>query len=340
MTSVFGVATHKFDYAGSYWVLGVNMVDSQAYILSKFPDKSPNSAGEIHAACPFHDDRSPSFSINVERGVFVCGSARCGVRGNFALFYKMMENITSWREVYDRLKVNRIALDIEDLFATKPKGQKQYEISQFPAAPHAVVEEIGRISYLEERGLGAEVVDAFGLIYGRLGVSAHINVQDSIILPVYDLNGTYLTFQVRYLNPVSRLRWRTPSNSPIQQLLYGGWIIPWNRDQQLWIVEGASDVWGLFQHGVQSVGLFTKEASDAQLNRIVGVCCDFGLTPVVCLDGDAATEKKDYGQVIRHELMAFGLDALIVHLEHYEDPGALSGERLAQLRLGIKSGKE
>jgi len=308
------------------------MVDPQSYILSKFPDKSPNSAGEIHASCPFHDDRNPSFSINVERGVFVCGSGRCGVRGNFALFYKMMENITSWREVYERLKVNRIALDIEELLATKPVGQKQYEVSQFPAAPHAWVEEIGHIAYLDERGLGKDVIDAYGLLYGRLGASANIGITDSIILPVYDLNGAYLTFQVRYLSPTSRLRWRTPSNSPIQRLLYGGWIIPWNRDRQLWIVEGASDVWGLFRHGVQSVGLFTKAASDAQLNRVAEVCRDFGLIPVVCLDGDAITDSKDFGQVIQHELIASGLDARLVHLERHEDPGALPAERLASLR--------
>lgn len=312
------------------------MVDPHAYILSKFPDKSPNSAGEIHSACPFHDDRNPSFSINVERGVFVCGSARCGVRGNFKLFYKMMEGITSWREVYERLKVNRIASDIEELLAIKPAGQKQYQISQFPSAPHALVEEIGTIPYLEERGLGREVIDAFGLLYGRLGFSANISVQDSIILPVYDLNGAYLTFQVRYLHPASRLRWRTPSNSPIQRLLYGGWLVPWNTDKQLWIVEGASDVWNLFRLGVQSVGLFTKEASDAQLNRIVQVCRDFGLTPVVCLDGDAVVGSKDYGQIIQYELVASGLDALIVHLERHEDPGALPAERVAAIRQNLR----
>lgn len=311
------------------------MVDPQSYILSKFPDKSPNSAGEIHAACPFHDDRIPSFSINVERGVFVCGSARCGVRGNFSLFYKMMEGITSWREVYERLKVNRIALDIEELLATKPRGQKQYEISQFPAAPNALVEEIHNIPYLEERGLGRDVIDTYGLLYGRLGFSANISVADAVILPVYDLNGTYMTFQVRYLNPAARLRWRTPSNSPIQRLLYGGWLVPWTHDRHLWVVEGASDVWGLFRHDIQSVGLFTKEASDAQLNRIVEVCRDFGLTPVVCLDGDAVTPKEDYGRTIQHELIASGLNALLVHLERHEDPGALSAERVAHLRQGL-----
>lgn len=308
------------------------MVDPQAYIQSKFPDKSPNSSGEIHAGCPFHDDRNPSFSINVERGVFVCGSGRCGVRGNFKLFYKMMEGITSWREVYERLKVTRIATDIEELLAPKPQGQKQYEISEFPAAPHALVEEIGRISYLEERGLGRDVIDAFGLLFGRSGFSANISVEGAVILPIYDLNGTYLTFQVRYLDPNARLRWRTPSNSPIQRLLYGGWLVPWNQDKQLWIVEGASDVWNLFRNNIQSVGLFTKEASDAQLNRIVEVCRDFGLKPVVCLDGDAVVRSKDYGQIIQHELIASGLDALLVHLERHEDPGALPAERIARLR--------
>jgi len=242
-----------------------------------------------------------------------------------------MENITSWREVYERLKVTRLAVDIKELLAEKPKGIKQYTISEFPQAPNALVENIGRVPYLEERGLDRNVIDTFGLLYGRLGVSAGISVQDSIILPVYDLNGVYLTFQVRYLNPKSRLRWRSPSSSPIQRLLYGGWLLPWNRSGRFWIVEGASDVWNLYRFGIQSVGLFTKEASDAQLNRIVQICRDLGLTPEVCLDGDAATPKKNYGKVIQNELLASGVNAGLIQLERHEDPGGLSAERIAEL---------
>lgn len=308
------------------------MIDPREYVLSKFPDKAPNSAGEIHTRCPFHDDRHPSFSINVDTGMFVCGSQRCGARGNFPLFYKLSEGIATWAEVFKQLKITRVAKDIEDLFATKAKPQKQYFISPFPAPPDALVEPLGSVRYLVERGLGQSIIDAYGLVYGRLGFSAGISVADSIVAPVWDLDGTYLTFQVRYLNPDNPLRWRTPSGSPIQKLLYGGWRVPWNESGKLWIVEGASDVWNLFHHGIQAVGLFTKEASDSQLLRLQQLCVTFGLTPVVCLDGDTVTPKRDYGAIIQHELLAFGLDAKLIHLEKHEDPGSLSATRVAELR--------
>ncbi len=320
--------------------LGGYVVDRYSYILSKFPDVEPNSSGEVHANCPFHDDTTKSFSISVasgREGVFVCGSIACGVRGNFPLFFKMSENLTSWKEVYDRIKVSRIATDVEDLFATKPREGKKYEISQFPSAPYAQVEHIINIDYLNDRGLGKDVVDTYGLLYGRGGIAQNISVHDAIILPVYDVDGTYLTFQVRYLSPGAKLRWRTPSSSPIQLLLYGGWIVPWGATSDLWIVEGASDVWNLYAQGIQSVGIFTKDASDGQLNRLVKLCVDFGLRPVVCLDGDTVLPFVDYGQKIQHELQAYGLDAKLVHLEKSEDPGGLSPARLASIRQELES---
>jgi hypothetical protein len=240
----------------------------------------------------------------------------------------MIENISSWKDVYDRIKVTRIATDIEDLFAVKEKGGKKYEISQFPASPHAQVEHIVNLEYLNDRDLGKEVIDAYGLLYGRGGFSQKISVENSIILPVYDLDGTYLTFQVRYLDPEARLRWRSPSGSPIQKLLYGGWLVPSFVKNELWIVEGASDVWNLYSHSLQAVGIFTKEASDGQLNRLVKLCVDFGLKPIVCLDGDTVSPFDDYGEKIQFELQAYGLDAQLVHLEQHEDPGGLSPERL------------
>ena|GEM_PF-5526067 len=314
------------------------MIDPRSYIQSRFPDKAPNSAGEIHTRCPFHDDRSKSFSINVETGLFVCGSVHCGMRGNFPLFYKLTEGIVHWSEVFKKLKITQVAKDLEELFATKPQAKKQYYISPFPAAPDALVEPLIPVKYLADRDLGQPVIDAYGLVYARLGFVAGISVQNCIVAPVWDLNGTYLTFQVRYLSPEAPLRWRSPSGSPIQRILYGGWMIPIaGVPKELWIVEGASDCWNLYRHGIQAVGLFTKEASDSQLLRIRQLCSAFKLTPVVCLDGDTVTPKKDYGLVIQNELLAFGFDARLVHLERHEDPGSLSAERLAQVRSEVRA---
>lgn len=309
-------------------------LDVRGYILSKFPDKTPSSGGQLHTQCPFHDDNSPSFSIDIDRGVFVCGSPRCGVRGSFAYFYKLMEGIESWAQVYRDLRVTQVTPDIEALLAAHPEKKRNYWISEFPQAPQ--VEPIVSVAYLTERGIGPEIVGRFGLLYGRSGDSAGIFIGDSIVVPVYDLNGAYITFQVRYLNPDAKLRWRTPTGSPIQNVLYGGWLVS-GTSGELWVVEGPSDVWNMAKLGCEAVGLFTKEASAAQLNRLRDLSVRLGVKLVVCMDGDAVVQKRngkvvDYGRKIYDELCAFGLDPALVHLEKDEDPGALSASRLAQVR--------
>ena len=95
------------------------MVDKTEYILSKFPDKSPNSKGVIHTHCPFHDDSRPSFSIDVEEGLFYCASTSCGLRGGFALFYKLMEGLDNWSEVFSQIKQVTSQYNVNDLFNKK-----------------------------------------------------------------------------------------------------------------------------------------------------------------------------------------------------------------------------
>ena len=83
------------------------------------------------------------------------------------------------------------------------------------------------------------------------------------------------------------------------------------------------------------MGLFTSKASASQLNRIRDLCVCHSLQPVVCLDGDARFVKGgkeiDLGLKIANELAAFGLDALLVHLDKVEDPGSLTYDRLREL---------
>ena len=300
------------------------MINKEDYILSKFPDEYPNSSGVIHACCPFHDDDRHSFSIDIEEGLFICGSISCGVRGNFPLFYKMMENIDSWKTVFEDLRQVTTNYDVNDLFEGTSRRSKNLSVTPFPDT--SICEPIQSISYLSERGLGADVVQAFGLTYGKSGEAAGIGISKSIICPVWDIDGSYRTFQVRYLSKFSKMRWLNPPGSPVQDLLYGGWrVTPDNP--YLWIVEGASDVWKLFTYGIQAVGLNTKEASSSQMNKILKLCSYFRVRPVVCLDADAYA----FSEKLADELFACGVSPMLIKLEGKEDPGSLSFERLQEV---------
>jgi len=311
------------------------MINITDYILNKFPNKAPNASGSIHTQCPFHDDRSPSFSIDVITGLFICGSVRCGVRGNFTKFYRLMENC-SWKQAYEDLKKTNTIFEISDLFEKKSLEYKKVFSNEFPQEPY--VEDVKFVEYFEKRHLGKEVINTYGLKYGLFGEFSGINIADSIVAPVFDLGGIYRTFQVRYLQPYIKMRWGNPKESPIHNLLYGGWLIS-DRTKELFIVEGASDVWNMFNLGAQAVGLSTKEASTSQLLQIEKLCKFFGLVPIVCLDGDVRSKGKRHGlyfdEKLYFELSALKLNPKLVQLNLEEDPGSLTYERFLEIDRSI-----
>lgn len=300
------------------------MVEKSEYILSKFPNCTPNSSGKIHTYCPFHDDMHPSFSIDVEAGVFVCGSSSCGVRGTFPLFYKLMENISSWKEVYAQLKETSTNFDLFSFLSGEETPQKSFFTNDFPFGDS--IEPLNSIPYLSERGIGVDTIYKYGLMYGVSGKYSGITINQSIVAPVWDIDGTYRTFQLRYLNPKSVKRWLNPAGSPIQHILYGGWSL--TPGTLLFVVEGASDVWRLDSLGQQSVGLNTKEATAGQLNRLLTVSRLYKLRPVICLDGDASIAAEK----LYNEVSALGLYPRKIDLNPDEDPGGLSIDRFNELR--------
>ncbi len=44
--------------------------------------RGPGSTGNYEARCPFHDDKSASFSLQAKSGLWQCHAAACGRRGN------------------------------------------------------------------------------------------------------------------------------------------------------------------------------------------------------------------------------------------------------------------
>lgn len=257
------------------------------------------------------------------------------------LLYKMLEGINNWKDVYERLKSSRIEVDVDKLLGVQEEIERQDIVNTWLSDD--ILTDIQDCAYLTSRGLGQQVIDQFSLKYvtgGFLGDGRKkISLRDSIAVPIYEVDGTYKTFQIRFVNPISKMRWTTPPHSPVQNLLYGGWLVN-ERTPDLWIVEGASDVWRMSTFNEQAVGLFTKEASASQYNKIYYLCKLYGLRPVVLLDGDVRIGEKfgkvDYVKKLFCELDAFGLDPQVVRLELEEDPGSLSEERFQEIKQQLE----
>ncbi len=59
-----------------------------------FDPSQVSDTGEVGTNCPFHQDSSASFSVNVQTGLFLCHAAHCGKKGNRKMFESLLANPT------------------------------------------------------------------------------------------------------------------------------------------------------------------------------------------------------------------------------------------------------
>ena len=62
-------------------------LDQTVFWRKELPDLKPNKDGESSACCPFHEDRTPSFCVNLATGLWIC-HAGCGSGDVFSFVQK------------------------------------------------------------------------------------------------------------------------------------------------------------------------------------------------------------------------------------------------------------
>ena len=182
------------------------------------------------ARCPFHEERTPSFSVNAEMGLFKCFG--CGVGGDAFKFLMLSENL-SYPEAIRKLAARTgIAIEEKQSEAVSAEGkerQKLYELLEDAArfyhrylmeSPEAAEAR----SYLEKRGVSAASLTAFSMGYApasghalrdaaaRKGWSLEIlekagllrrkedsgrvydHLWNRIIFPIWDVQGRIIAF--------------------------------------------------------------------------------------------------------------------------------------------------
>lgn len=145
----------------------LEVADLAAMVSETVSLKPTAKEAELRGCCPFHDDSSPSFYVNTERGLFNCKG--CGKAGNAVSYYMLSNNMTDFfpalLELADKLKVPR-KLGPGQAQAQGPSpldtAQRYYRWG-LSKNEHAA-------EYLESRGLTKETIDKFelGFSYGGL----------------------------------------------------------------------------------------------------------------------------------------------------------------------------
>ncbi len=280
----------------------------------------------MQGLCPFHNEKTPSFSVMDDKGVYRCFG--CGARGdviNFVMeydhldFYEAVEllareagiSIPEITKIEDRERSKRKA----DSYEVLEEVCKYYQHSlTTPQASHAR-------SYMNGRGVKSEEVIRFRIGYapisgnlllehlqksgfsldiivesGAIGKSEDGKLYDRfkgrLIFPIFDSKGRVVGFGGRILgegNP----KYLNSSESAIFRKSETLYAFNFARDEcykksSVVVVEGYMDVISLHQCGFRNVVAPMGTAVTEQHLEILWKAAD---EPVFCLDGDLAGQK-------------------------------------------------
>ncbi|QAA28706.1 DNA primase [Lactiplantibacillus plantarum] len=128
----------------------------------------------LFGLCPFHEERTPSFSVNEQKQIFHCFS--CGRGGNVFSFIMDLENLSFPEAVVKVADFGHIDLPASYTAQSQPaapKDQQQADLLKLYSDSakmyqHILVNtELGEpaLKYLHERGLDDETIKTFGIGY-------------------------------------------------------------------------------------------------------------------------------------------------------------------------------
>lgn len=163
------------------------------------------------ALCPFHDDHSPSFSVQKDKQIYKCFS--CGESGNVITFVQKYNGITFTEALKMLADRAGIPLNVSTTHKINTKYEKLYEINdtvnKYFKANLLSNEGVKAIKYLEDRNISKDIINEF-----NIGLSTS-NKLSNILSKKYsyaelvkldickDINGRYYdTFQDRIIFPI------------------------------------------------------------------------------------------------------------------------------------------
>ncbi len=310
---------------------------------------------EYSACCPFHNEKTPSFTVSPTKQFFHCFG--CGAHGT-ALGFLMDHDHLSFPEAIEELaRIAGVDVPREAGSAGEDRGRNDlYAVMEQAAGIYesGLGQSAAARSYAEKRGLSPDVIQRFRLGYApdawdtlvrRLGGSdeAGRNLVKAGLASERDSGGYYDRFRGRLIFPIRDVRGRVIAfggrvlgegepkylNSPETPLFHKGrelYGLYEARQQlrdipRLLVVEGYMDVIGLNQAGIPwSVATLGTATTTDHANRL------FRVTPeiVFAFDGDSAGRRAAW-RALENVLpgLTEGRQVRFLFLPDGEDPDSL-----------------
>jgi DNA primase len=303
----------------------VERVKSAMEILPLVEDvvRLRKAGGTYKGLCPFHQERTPSFTVSPARGTFKCFG--CGEGGDAITFVEKTENVDFVGAI--ELLAGRFGVELEYEEASPEQELKRQRDDRLRALLERAAEFYARVlwdsdagaparEYLVSRGLEEEVCREFRLGYAPGGARLASRAlqegytqdelravglgnsrgndyfQRRIVFPLADARGRVRGFQARKLHDDDPLQAKYV-NSPEGELFRKGDLLygldtarqAIAREDRGVVVEGNTDVLALRQAGFAPVVASMGTAlTEAQLRELTRLTKRLFL----CFDADAA----------------------------------------------------
>lgn len=299
--------------------------------------------------CPFHKEKTPSFSVSPDKQIFHCFG--CGVGGNALHFISKIENINfreSLEVLADKAGINLPTIDTGEDSKRQELKQKIYQINELVAELYhkTLYQPIAKPAqeYVKKRKL-----DNKTLINFKIGYAPSQNIlykflrekgfnEEEILAStlVKKYNNTFIdSFRNRLMFPISDVRNRVIAfggrvldsslpkyiNSPDTIVynkgrnLYGLNVAKNSRTDKIIIVEGYMDAVSLHQRGIQNVVASLGTALTENQGRLLR---KYSEKVIISYDSDGAGQAATMRGL--EILKNIGCDVRILQMEGAKDP--------------------
>lgn len=308
--------------------------------------------GNHFGLCPFHNEKTPSFSVSQAKQMYYCFG--CGAGGNVITFVMEYENYTFSEAV--KMLADRAGIALPEVEYSQEMKKRESRRSQLlevnkEAAKYfyfLLRNEQGAVGYryLTNRGLTAETIKKFGLGYAskysddltkylkKMGYGdelikeaglcaidekqgAHDKFWNRVMFPIQDINHRVIGFGGRVMGEGMPKYLNSPE-TPIfdkSRNLYGLNFARTSRADNVILCEGYMDVIALHQAGfTQAVASLGTSFTEGQASLLRR----YAKEVLLSYDSDGAGVKAALRAI--GILKEAGLTGKVINLEPYKDP--------------------
>ena len=307
------------------------------------------SGRNFFGLCPFHKEKTPSFSVSPDKQIFHCFG--CGAGGNVIHFISKIENV-DFKESLEiladragiklptlennvdskRLELKEKVYEINKLVAMyyhetlyKPQAKPAQEYVKKRKLDNKALKEFcigyaenANVLYklLKEKGFTEEEILASDLVIKK-GNNYVDRFKNRLIFPIQDIRNRFIAFGGRVLDNSLPKYINSPENIVYSKArnLYGLNVAKNTKTRKLIIVEGYMDTVSLHQRGIDNVvascGTALTEAQGRLLRK-------YAEKVIISYDSDSAGQAATLrGLEILNNL---GCDIRILQMEGAKDP--------------------